>query len=110
MNKNNNIKIVNKKDDNSINKYSSDDGGNSSANSFGRDSNKNNESEENKENENENGKIVSSKTVSSIESKDPLDDIKYLKRMREKQENIRLKDIEYLFSDSEEKSEGSNNV
>ena len=104
-NKKNNIKIMNKKDDNSTNKDNSDDGGNSSANSFGRGSNKSNESEENKEKENGNIKIVSSKTVSSCESKDPLDDIKYLKRMREKQENIRLKDIEYLFSDSEEKSE-----
>ena len=105
LNKKNNIKIINKKDDNSIDKDNSDDGGNSSANSFGRGSNKSNESEENKEKENGNIKIVSSKTVSSCESKDPLDDIKYLKRMREKQENIRLKDIEYLFSDSEEKSE-----
>ena len=105
LNKKNNIKIINKKDDNSIDKDNSDDGGNSSANSFGRGSNKSNESEENKDKENGNIKIVSSKTVSSCESKDPLDDIKYLKRMREKQENIRLKDIEYLFSDSEEKSE-----
>ena len=44
---------------------------------------------------------ISSKSISSIGSKDPLDDIKYLQKIREKERIARLKDIEYLLTEDD---------
>lgn len=98
--KTNQIEEIKRQDSNDKNKINNNDDTEnfSSEKSFEESSIK---KEDDSKDENKKKHKVSTKTISSIGSKDPLDDIKYLKRMREKERILRLKSIEYLFSDDE---------
>ena len=124
-------KISNKFEDNTLNEYKENDNNifNSEKNSFEENNDKNNKNDINDKNEkktnseksrskfssekSESGSEIIKKYVSeneSYENKDPLDDIKYLKKLRQEKEKENLKRFEHLLSDDDNEEESKKNL